>query len=338
MTFASQSGVARNRNRTTARRRFRPAVELLERRDVPSMFTVNTTEDGLGGWVSGGPGGRDGHLVATLRWAINQANANPGWDDIAFNIPPAGPKVIAISPALGPLPALQEQASIDGWSENMMGPFNQPIIGIDGSYVAGDGLVVAADNCYLQGLAIYDFNGNGVVITNPGLTSGTTIVGCNIGTDLSGTAAGVGNSGDGVLITGPGNHIFGNSAEPIVISGNGQNGVHLSGSAATGNHIYGSLIGLDGTGEAALANGGDGVWIEGGAASNIVGGGNAVTNFISGNLGNGVEISTGSSENVVASNYIGTDMSGTAALGNQGDGIYVTAPDNTMTGRKVSPK
>src|SRR5262249_34306909 len=52
-------------------RRARPALEALEDRAVPSTFTVNNLLD-------------DGS-VGSLRWAVSQANSNPGDDTINFD-------------------------------------------------------------------------------------------------------------------------------------------------------------------------------------------------------------------------------------------------------------
>src|SRR5262245_63411604 len=70
----SMSSRSRPRKATVARRprRFRPFVEPLEERWLPSTFTVNTT--GASPFVLINP---DGSTVTSLRAAINQVNAAP---------------------------------------------------------------------------------------------------------------------------------------------------------------------------------------------------------------------------------------------------------------------
>ena len=100
------------------------------------------------------------------------------------------------------------------------------------------------------------------------------------------------------------------------------------GSGASGNIVQGNRIGTTADGTAALANGQDGVLIDAGASSNLIGtngdgiGDAAERNIISGNAWDGVHIQdTGTTGNVVAGNFIGTDASGTAALGNGSNGV-----------------
>src|SRR4051812_12350442 len=78
---------------------------------------------------------------------------------------------------------------------------------------------------------------------------------------------------------------------------------------------------------APTGNSGAGVRIESGAHDNTIGG-SAVGagNVISGNSGNGILIAgTGTDENVVAGNFIGTDAGGTLALGNATGAIAIWA-------------
>jgi hypothetical protein len=98
--------------------------------------------------------------------------------------------------------------------------------------------------------------------------------------------------------------------------------------------VQGNLIGTDITGARALGNGLDGVFLDG-AASTLVGGLEpALANIISGNGAVGVRLSgAGATANVVAGNRIGTDPTGTAALGNGFDGVFtIDAPGNTIGG------
>jgi len=70
-------------------------------------------------------------------------------------------------------------------------------------------------------------------------------------------------------------------------------------------------------------NAGDGVRIEAGAHDNTVGG-SLGRNLISGNSGDGVGITgTGTNDNDVIGNYIGTDEAGTAAWANSGHGVHI---------------
>ena len=85
---------------------------------------------------------------------------------------------------------------------------------------------------------------------------------------------------------------------------------------ATGNLVAGNFIGTDVTGTVALGNGADGVVIDTSASGNTIGGTTAAArNIISANADAGVEIH-GANDNLVEGDYIGTDVTGTVALGN----------------------
>ncbi len=68
--------------------------------------------------------------------------------------------------------------------------------------------------------------------------------------------------------------------------------VTITGSGATGNKVEGNFIGISAAGNAELANGNDGVSIQQEASNNTIGGTTAgADNIISGNGGDGVEVS-----------------------------------------------
>ena len=103
------------------------------------------------------------------------------------------------------------------------------------------------------------------------------------------------------------------------------NGVTLNASSITLNNNY---IGLDPAG-AAFGNHGDGVYVSATSSRNLIGlnssgASGVVGNVISGNMGSGIVLS-GSSDDTVVSNRIGTNAAGTSAIANGGDGISITA-------------
>jgi hypothetical protein len=193
----------------------------------------------------------------------------------------------------------------------------------------GDGVVVNGTSNTIgePGFAnvISGNQGNGVLISQLSAGGGSSnIVQFNrIGTDATGATA-IANHQDGVLIqNGSNNVVVGNT-----ISGNGMDGVGISGTG-TGNLVQTNLIGTDATGATAVGNAGAGVHLA--ASSNTIGGTAAGTgNIISGNLGDGVLIDTGANSNIVAGNLIGTDATGTKALGNGINGVDVLGSQNQI--------
>ena len=173
----------------------------------------------------------------------------------------------------------------------------------------------------LTGLAPLANGGNGVTITGDdtvanSVVSGNTgagivvngasnlITGNKIGVAADGTTA-AGNGQDGVLVNGSNNFVgqFGRN----IIAGNALDGVGIKGGS---NNVLGNnYIGLDKNGNK-LGNAGYGVNIYDGASANTVGGAAAGSgNVISGNGVNGVVITDdGTVNNVVAGNFIGTDI------------------------------
>jgi len=144
-----------------------------------------------------------------------------------------------------------------------------------------------------------------------------------IGTDVSGTVA-IPN-GDGILSNTPDSLIGGTTpAARNLISGNFDNGIVLFADAGTRNIVQGNFIGTDITGKTSLSNGESGIFISN-PTLNLIGGTiPAARNLISGNTGGAVFIlGSGASGNRVQGNFIGTDITGTAPLGN-GQGVAVS--------------
>ena len=150
--------------------------------------------------------------------------------------------------------------------------------------------------------------GTGIYVGN---SRDNVIVGNFIGVDATGMRA-VGNRGDGVMIRASYNRVGGkDTGERNIIGGNGNHGVSLAGNSSTGNAIIGNYIGTDVSGTNSLGNGDHGVSMEIGAYNNLV-----ENNVIITTGRNAVLINDWSSSyNVVIGNLIGTDASGTLALG-----------------------
>jgi titin len=162
--------------------------------------------------------------------------------------------------------------------------------------------------------------------------TGNKIQGNFIGTDATGTAD-LGNEDSGVLIKAPSNLVGGTtSGARNVISGN-RDGLEIVGRGTTGNRIEGNYIGTDVSGTAGLGNSADGVRIDNAPSAGIGGASAAARNVISSNGANGIEIfGSDAAENRIEGNYVGTDATGTADLGNSGSGISISSPSNTVGG------
>ncbi|MEM7249086.1 MAG: FG-GAP-like repeat-containing protein [Acidobacteriota bacterium] len=160
-------------------------------------------------------------------------------------------------------------------------------------------------------------------ITDPVVIDGTTepdFAGTPV-VEIDGSATG--GFVDGLRITAGSSVVRG-----LVINGFDGNGIQLEGEG--GNLIEGCYLGSDVTGTLARGNGGHGVEVR--CDGNTIGGTvPAARNVASANR-RGVTIIE-SSGNIVAGNHVGTDVTGTAALGNDDMGIWLLrAPDNTVGG------
>jgi hypothetical protein len=94
-----------------------------------------------------------------------------------------------------------------------------------------------------------------------------------------------------------------------------------SGGSTSGNVVEGNFIGTNAFGTTALGNNTGGVEIRFSNNNRVGGTTPAARNVISANAGYGISVTTGASANTIQGNYIGTNASGTAALGNNRGGI-----------------
>jgi hypothetical protein len=259
----------------------------------------------------------------SLRQVILNANATPGREVIRFNIPGSGPHTIQ---PLSALPAITDPVVIDGTTQP--GFAGKPVIELDGSMAVPNeyGLIIFAGNSIVQRLAINRFADSGILLSGSG---GSVIRGNFLGTDVNGSVA-LGNL-RGILIHDSHNNIVGGTtlAARNLISGNPGAGVNIV-AGATGNLVQGNFIGTDVTGTARLGNG-TGVDVALSAFGNTIGGATPGTrNLISGNR-DGLRLdSPTATDNKVEGNYIGTDVTGNAALGNEHSGVLIAAARNSI--------
>jgi hypothetical protein len=171
-----------------------------------------------------------------------------------------------------------------------------------------------------------------------GAVSALNVYGNYIGTNAGGSRA-LGNGREGILVESPGLITIGGTAaaQRNVISGNASSGVRLATATSASITIQNNYIGTDFAGAGAIPNGWsaavpyhDGVTV---ATPGIVriGGpqtpnaASSVRNVISGNAGAGVNVTAGNDVQVTG-NFIGTDATGNADVGNGGHGLVLEPP------------
>lgn len=183
-------------------------------------------------------------------------------------------------------------------------------------------------------------NGDGILITNSSTAS--LIQGNFIGVNALGTAAlgNIGTSTAGVHIVSANNNTIGGTAVGAgnVISGNGGlfgvEGIKIQNSS--NNKVEGNIIGLNAAATAKIPNDSGGIIIIGGT-SNIIGGpSSSHRNVISGNSSHGILILSDNTQ--VKGNYLGTNGTGTAALGNGAAGVLINGGDNNLIGGSTSDR
>ncbi|HYY59410.1 MAG TPA: Calx-beta domain-containing protein, partial [Pyrinomonadaceae bacterium] len=175
-------------------------------------------------------------------------------------------------------------------------------------------------------------SGNARGMSLEGNTFANTVLGNYIGTNFDGTAALGNTNGSGISLNAPSNTIGGLAAGAgNLISGNASGGITMS-AAAENNKIQGNLIGTDKAGTAAIPNNSYGIRLIDGTGNLIGGTVSSGRNVVSGNA-RGISIEgSGGTDNTVKGNYIGTDINGTADLGNNGSGIEISGPANYIGG------
>ena len=234
-----------------------------------ATFTVTNTDDSGAG---------------SLRQAIDDANANPGPDTIAFAIPGAG--VHTITP-LSLLPIIATPMTIDGYTQpgsvantNATGALNTVLqIEIDGTTAPNRCITIGTNDAVVRGLVINRCS-EAIELFNPfgSSVTGMVIAGNFLGTDAAGLAA-LGNA-TGIAIGFTQGGTVGTTIGGLtpqdrnLISGNSSSGIIETSNFNGGSNsvIQGNIIGLDKNAASAVPN----QW------GILIGGGGAGTSMIGG--------------------------------------------------------
>jgi hypothetical protein len=304
--------------------------------DPPADVTVDVATDG------------GSAADCELRDAITTLNENGAFDGctettngearsvIDFDIGADG-SLHTIAVTGTPLPVIEVPVEIDGRNGG-----SQIEIQLDGSALAtatNNGLVLfpGSDGSYLHHLAVHSFPNDGFLSSSGSNLLEQVIAGTNRAatTDL-------GNGGDGIQIEGDDTTV-----NASLVSANTRNGIEiipspLQDATASGTTITGSVIGMNGTGTAPLANSLDGIHanlganveVGGDAADITIGGSDPIgatascpalpigtgdCNLISGNGDAGIDITVSNSGPfratglTISGNYVGTTADGLAA-------------------------
>jgi hypothetical protein len=296
-----------------------------------ATVTVNSTSsvvDFAGARQVGDLPGPDG-LVTFAEAAIATTNTS-GPDLIAFHIPLSDPGVLAGSFQItseGFITLGDDYTTVDGTTQTSFtgNTSDGPEIWIFGSIpmsMTSPGLRISSSHNRVTGVGGFNWFKNGIQIEG----NDNVVAGC--------TAVQVLNSG--VLITGANNLIGGSTPADRNLFSLCGTGITVSSPAATGNIIRGNYIGTDMTGTGELGNNSAGIAAE--SWTTIGGAGPGEGNVIAGNghLGEheapiGRQIWLAGDHNIVIGNRIGTDRTGTVALGGSvSAGVEISGSWNTV--------
>ncbi len=219
-----------------------------------------------------------------------------------------------------------------GWSST-------PILELNGTGAgAAKGLYVTAGSTIIRGFVVNRFGATGIELVTVG---NDTVQGNYIGTNAAGTAASA-NGNHGLFASGVvGLQIGGTTAATRnVISANTSAGIYfdnVDNSTISGNYVGPDVTGTSDLNGSAANTARSGIVLVNGSSSNTIGGTSAgARNIISANNHYGLEVMGATSQsNVVAGNYIGTTVTGLAALPNVNGGASFWGAGSGGTGNTV---
>jgi hypothetical protein len=231
--------------RKAKQQRYRPALEMLEGRALPSTFQVTNVLDH-------GAGSLRAAMLNVNRDTVNQV------DVIDFNIAGAGVHTINL---LSELPVLKHPVNVDGTSQH--GYAGSPLIALNGSSIVGggDGMILDARGYAhpftgeIQGLKFTGFS-DGIIVTD---SASSTAVNAQLLHDVVSLSSG----GDGVQVfAGTGSTTAQVANNKITVGNAGDAMVLATAGASTSYTVTGNSITANG--------GGDGIFTNGTGSSNTL--------------------------------------------------------------------
>lgn len=256
--------------------------------------------------------------------------------------------IVSIAPPLGNLISgnTQNGVLIDSYSEltvlsgNFIGTNNVGTAaignGIDGVNItnANNNQLIGCtfeDNPFIYYNVLSGNTRNGLYVYN----SNAILVQANFFGAGANNASMVPNGQDGIHVSGTSAGVQVGGVIPLgnVSAGNGRDGIRVAGTASgfTTFNTFGGLYAFQG----AAPNGGNGITIDSTGLNNLI-----RTNVMSGNVGNGIELTANATGVTVDPNVVGLNTEGTGVLtnppvagyGNGGNGILVAGSGNYIGG------
>ncbi|QGJ68962.1 Hypothetical protein PBC10988_6270 [Planctomycetales bacterium 10988] len=224
-----------------------------------------------------------------------------------------------------------EDSSLNTISGNTIG------LGSDGSTSLGNtGSGILLENSHSN--TIGGSTGAGNLISGNGVhgidlfdSIGVLILANTIGTTASGLA--MRSNEVGVKVRGGSSNTIGQAGFGNLISGNRSSGIHLDlgTDPSFSNVIQANTIGLAANGTDAISNGDNGILVVSGSGNLIGGASPGSGNIIAGNTAHGIYLEN-TSLNQITSNTIGLNATGTVAVANANNGLFLSSSHSNTIG------
>ena len=263
------------------------------------------------------------------------------WETSIFMIPGTGVHIINplsayanITDPKTQLTGYTQQGSSQGTNANRVLK-----IELDGNTNLYRGISIYSDDTQVSGMSIHDFQTS--IYSYKNGTTNTHIWGNYIGTAADGITIDPGFSGTGVTLYNVNASFVGTNADNVndanegnVVS-NSYDGIVLRNTSDV--LVAGNFVGIDKTGTVDLGNRYKGIFLRDPVGPNVIGfddnaintNGSELRNISSGNGNDGIRISSGDDQ-VIAGNYLGTDVTGAIAIKNNNYGIQVQGVVNNL--------